>query len=160
MLDLLDWLLDLKQELRLVHFKSILAHLSNFTETQKKLICEDISKGNCCITGYKCYQVTFQHTKINQILPRIYHSILPLNFDGATKLYFMHYSHVVIISFITGFYKSAYSTYSFGKTRSSFDYVLVLFRFFVFLYLWFLVFSLSILYFECNVISKDFRTIA
>ena len=156
MLELLDWLLDLKQELRLVHFKSILEHLPNFTETQKKLTCE----GNFCITGYKCYQLTFQHTKINQILPWIYHSILPLNFGGATKLYFMHYSHVVIISFITGFYKSAYSTYSFGKTRSSFDYVLVLFWFFVFLYLWFLVFSLSILYFECNVISKDFITIA
>ena len=34
---------------------------------------------------------------------------------GATKLYFTHYSCVVIILFNTGSYKSAFSTISFGK---------------------------------------------
>ena len=36
---------------------------------------------------------------------------------GATKLYFMYYSRVVISLFSTGLYKSAFSTCSFGKTR-------------------------------------------
>ena len=34
---------------------------------------------------------------------------------GATKLYFTHYSYVVIILFSTGLYKSAFSTDSFGN---------------------------------------------
>ena len=34
---------------------------------------------------------------------------------GATKLYFTHYSCVVIILFNTGLYKSAFSISSFGK---------------------------------------------
>ena len=33
-------------------------------------------------------------------------------FKGATKLYFMYYSGVVIILLSTGLYKSAFSTYS------------------------------------------------
>ena len=37
----------------------------------------------------------------------------------ATRLYFKHYSCVVIILFNTGLYKSAYSTYSFGKLTFS-----------------------------------------
>ena len=35
-------------------------------------------------------------------------------------MYFIYYSRVVIILFSTGFYKSAFSTYSLGKTRSFF----------------------------------------
>ena len=34
---------------------------------------------------------------------------------GATKLYFTHYSCVVIILFSTRLYQSVFSTYSFGK---------------------------------------------
>ena len=47
--------------------------------------------------------------------------ILPIlrAFKGAAKLYFIHYSRVVIISVSTGLYKSAFSTYCFGKTRFS-----------------------------------------
>ena len=37
------------------------------------------------------------------------------DFKGATKLYFKHYSCVVIILFNTGLYNSAFFTYSFGK---------------------------------------------
>ena len=36
-------------------------------------------------------------------------------FKGATKFYFTHYLHMVIILFNTGLYKSAFSTFSFGK---------------------------------------------
>ena len=46
-------------------------------------------------------------------------------FKGAMKLYFMSYLHVVIILFSTGLYKSAFSTYSFAKTRFSSFCVLV-----------------------------------
>ena len=38
---------------------------------------------------------------------------------GATKLYFMYYSRVVIILFSEGLCKSAFSTCSYGKTRFS-----------------------------------------
>ena len=41
------------------------------------------------------------------------------DFKVATKLYFMYYSRVVIILLSTGLYKSAFSTYSFAKTRFS-----------------------------------------
>ena len=44
---------------------------------------------------------------------------------GATKLYFMYYLCVIIILFSMGLYKSAFSTYSFGKTRFSSFCVLV-----------------------------------
>ena len=44
---------------------------------------------------------------------------------GATKLFFMYYFRVVIILFSTGLYKSAFSTYDFGKTSFSSFYVLV-----------------------------------
>ena len=37
-------------------------------------------------------------------------------FEGATKFYFMHYSCVVIILFITDLYKFTISTYYFEKT--------------------------------------------
>ena len=58
------------------------------------------------------------------------HKVIPLRefkgeFKGAMKLYFMYYSRVVIILFSTGLYKSAFSTYSFGKTRFSSFCVLV-----------------------------------
>ena len=43
---------------------------------------------------------------------------------GATKLYFMHYLRVVIILLSKGFYKSAFSAYSLGKTRFSSFWVL------------------------------------
>ena len=46
-------------------------------------------------------------------------------FKGATKLYFMHYLRVLIIFCGTGLYQSAFSTYSFIKTRFSSFSVLV-----------------------------------
>ena len=57
----------------------------------------------------------------------------------ATKLYFMYYLLVVIILFCTGLYKSAFSSYSFGKTRFSSFCVLV----FLFLYLWLSIFRFA-----------------
>ena len=48
-----------------------------------------------------------------------------ITFKGATKLYFMNYSRVVIIFYRTGLQKSGFPTYSFGKTRFSSFYVLV-----------------------------------
>ena len=45
--------------------------------------------------------------------------ILECFFKGATKLNFMLYSHVVIILFRTGLYKSSFSPYSLCKTRFS-----------------------------------------
>ena len=41
--------------------------------------------------------------------------IYQLVFKGATKLYFMHYLSVVFILLNTGLWKSAFSTYFFGK---------------------------------------------
>ena len=38
-------------------------------------------------------------------------------FKGATKLYSIHYSRVVIILFCTGLEKSAFSAYSLGRNR-------------------------------------------
>ena len=46
-------------------------------------------------------------------------------FKGTTKLYFLYYSRVVIILFSTGLYKSAFSTYFFGKMKFSSFCVLV-----------------------------------
>ena len=59
-----------------------------------------------------------------------------LIFKGATKLlYFMRYSRMVIILFSTDLYKSAFSNYSFGKTRflsfCIFDFKFLVFLFFV-----------------------------
>ena len=68
---------------------------------------------------------------------------------GDTKLYFMYYSRVVSILFSTGLHKSVFSSYSFGKTR---------FSSFVFLYLWFLIFSFA-LCFEFNVFLKGLLTL-
>ena len=73
-------------------------------------------------------------------------------FKGATELYFMHYSRVVIILLSTGLYKSAFSTYSFGKARFSSFSILV---FHVPISL---VFIFPVLCFEFNVISKDLIT--
>ena len=42
-----------------------------------------------------------------------------INFKGARKLCFMHYSRMVIILFSTGLCKSAFSICSFSKTRFS-----------------------------------------
>ena len=55
----------------------------------------------------------------------------PLNitFKGSTKLYFIHYLHVVIVLFSTGLYKSVFSVYSFGKLT----FCLSMFWFFMFL---------------------------
>ena len=44
---------------------------------------------------------------------------------GATKLFFIHYLRAVIILFSASLYKSAFSAYSFGKTRFSSFCVLV-----------------------------------
>ena len=49
---------------------------------------------------------------------------------GATELYFMYYFRVVIILFSTGSYKSAFSTYNFGKTSFS-SFCVLVFRVFV-----------------------------
>ena len=68
------------------------------------------------------------------------------NSKGATKLYFVHYSRVVIILFSTGLYKSVLSTCYFIKLGFCFS----VFWFFVFLYLW-----LWDLCFEFNVILKS-----
>ena len=48
------------------------------------------------------------------------------NIKGATKFYFVYYSRFVIILFSMGLYNSAFSTYSFGKTRFSSFCVLAL----------------------------------
>ena len=68
---------------------------------------------------------------------------------GATKLHFMYYFRVVIILFSTCLYKSAFSTYDFGKTSFSSFCVLVL-RVSV---AWVLIFSFA-LCFEFNAFSK------
>ena len=60
---------------------------------------------------------------------------------GAAKLYFIHFSHAVIILFSTCFCKSAFSAHSFSKL--------------VYLVSVFLCF-LSVLFFEFDVIAKDF----
>ena len=79
---------------------------------------------------------------------------------GATKLYFMHCSLVlvVIIFFSTDFYKSAFFTCSFGKTWFLSLCVLI-FHFFLFLCLFFFCFVLFCFFvspcFVFNVISKD-----
>ena len=46
-------------------------------------------------------------------------------FKGATKMYFMYYSRVVSTLFSAGLHKSAFSTYSFDKTRFSSFFVSV-----------------------------------
>ena len=74
-----------------------------------------------------------------------------LSAKGATKLYFMCYSRVVIILFNTGLYRSGFSTYSFDKIRFSSSCVLI---FHVSVSLAFLLFSFSDLCLEFNVISK------
>ena len=38
-----------------------------------------------------------------------------MDFNGATKLYFMYNSRLVSILFIESLYKSTFSTHSFGK---------------------------------------------
>ena len=67
---------------------------------------------------------------------------------GATKLYFIHYSHMVSILLSAGLQKSVISTCYFGKT---------MFLSFVFQYLWLLIFSFA-LCFELNVSLKDLIT--
>ena len=62
------------------------------------------------------------------------------NVIGATKLYFMYYSRVVIVFFSTGLEKSAFSAYSFG-------FCISMFHFFVFLFLCYFA-----LCFEFNVL--------
>ena len=74
---------------------------------------------------------------------------LDLVLKGATKLYFMRYSRVVIILFSTDLYNSVFSTYSFGKTRFSFFCVL-LFHVSIF---WLLVFAA----FACNAKALQLR---
>ena len=57
---------------------------------------------------------------LSLVLP-VTHALSVLNvlilvfFKGATKLYFTHYSRVVIILLITDLYKSAFSIYSLGN---------------------------------------------
>ena len=72
-------------------------------------------------------------------------------FKGATKLHFTDYSRVVIILFSTGLYKSAFSTYSFGKITFLSFCVLV---FHVSISLVFSLYCFCSM-FEFNVISKD-----
>ena len=56
---------------------------------------------------------------------------------GATKLYFLNYFHLIIVSFGPGLYKPAFSIYPFRKL----GFYLFVFWFFMFLYLWFLAFT-------------------
>ena len=74
-------------------------------------------------------------------------------FNGATKLYFMHYLRVVIILISTGLYKSIFSTYFFGKTRFLYSCVLV-FHDSISLAFSVYIFLLS---FEFNVILNNVR---
>ena len=53
----------------------------------------------------------------NRIFGWVHGCYLLQYIKGATKLYFMYYSCVVIILFSTRLYRSAFSTYAFGKTR-------------------------------------------
>ena len=55
----------------------------------------------------------------------VFISIWDFVIKGATKLHFMYHSRVVIVLFSARLYKSAFSTYSFGKTSFSSFYVLV-----------------------------------
>ena len=50
-----------------------------------------------------------------------------ISFKGATKLYFMYYSRVVIILFNKGLYKSAFFTYFFVRTTFS-SFCVLIFR--------------------------------
>ena len=68
---------------------------------------------------------------------------------GATKLYIMHYSRVVIILFCMGLYKSAFLPIS---VKLGFRLSELWIFMFVF---WFLVFITSVLCLQFNVISKD-----
>ena len=68
---------------------------------------------------------------------------------GATKLYFIHYSHMVSTLLSAGLQKSVISTCYFAKT---------MFSSFVFQYLWLLIFSFA-LCFELNVSLKDLITL-
>ena len=62
----------------------------------------------------------------NQLAQKKFMSLITIPcFKGATKLYFMYYLRVVVILFSTGLCKSAYSDFSFGKTRFSSFCVLV-----------------------------------
>ena len=73
-----------------------------------------VSGKNCSLVSRFCTIMT------NMILLKLHVWEKSLSrVKGATKLYFMHYSCVVIILFSTGLCKSAFSTYSFGKTRFS-----------------------------------------
>ena len=72
------------------------------------------------------------------------------------KLYFMHYSCVVIILFGTGLHKSVFSAYFFGKL----GFCLSVFWFFMFLYLWFLalIFLFNVLNWMSFLIMSDLIT--
>ena len=71
-----------------------------------------VSGKNCSLVSRFCTIMT------NMILLKLHVWEKSLSrVKGATKLYFMHYSCVVIILFSTGLCKSAFSTYSFGKTK-------------------------------------------
>ena len=73
-----------------------------------------------------------------------------LDFKGATKLCFMHYLRVAIIFFRAGLCKSYFIPTLLVKLGFCFS----IFWFYVFLSLWFLALSFSVLCFEFNVISK------
>ena len=65
------------------------------------------------------------------------------NVIGATKLYFMYYSRVVIILFSTGLEKSAFSAYSFGFCQCFFFRVSVSLCFCFFVVLHYVLNSMS-----------------
>ena len=79
-----------------------------------------ILKKNCSLVSRFCtimtYMILLKLHVWEKSLSRV---------KGATKLYFMHYSCVVIILFSASLCKSAFSTDSIGKTRFSFFCFLV-----------------------------------
>ena len=81
-----------------------------------------------------------------------------MTFKGAPKLYFIHYLGVTVIFLIKVLYKSVFSTLFFFFGNLGFS--LFVFRIFMFLYLWFLAFTLllDVLNSMSFLIISDFIT--
>ena len=76
----------------------------------------------------KIYAQSSDQAISRQVGKLVLHKLSFYKLKGATELNFMHEPRVVIILFSTGFYKSAFSSYSFGKTRFS-SFSVLAFRF-------------------------------
>ena len=73
-------------------------------------IMPNISRGKVNQTMKFDQLIEYNKRNISEMIPDLF-----LFFKGATKLYFTHYSCVVIILFNMGLYKSVFSMDSFGK---------------------------------------------